>query len=92
VDKWRRHRRMITPAFNTNLLKQFFPVFDEKNKILIKNVTKELNKTQKFDLWHYIAPAALDTICRKYNTRLVKYLSKTVFIQILFKESNTYFK
>ncbi|CAI6360436.1 unnamed protein product [Macrosiphum euphorbiae] len=64
VEKWRRHRRMITPAFNAKLLEQFFPVFNEKNKILIKNVTKELNKTQMFDLWHYIAPAALDTICQ----------------------------
>ena len=64
---------MITPAFNAKLLEQFFPVFNEKNKILIKNVTKELNKTQMFDLWHYIAPAALDTICRKYNISLVNF-------------------
>jgi len=62
---------MITPAFNAKLLEQFFPVFNEKNKILIKNVTKELNKTQAFDLWQYIAPTALDTICRKYNTYLL---------------------
>jgi len=59
---------MITPAFNAKLLENFFPVFNEKNKILIMNVTKELNKTETFDLWDYIAPAALDTICRKYNT------------------------
>nr|UMO80440.1 cytochrome P450 CYP380C40 [Myzus persicae] len=64
VDKWRKHRRMITPAFNSKLMEQFFPVFNEKNKILIRNVTKELNKTQTFDLWEYIAPAALDTICQ----------------------------
>ncbi|XP_022175937.1 cytochrome P450 4C1-like [Myzus persicae] len=63
VEKWRKNRRMITPAFNAKLLEQFFPVFNEKNKILIRNVTKELNKTQTFDLWNYIAPAALDTIC-----------------------------
>jgi len=62
---------MITPAFNVKLLEQFFPVFNEKNKILIRNVSKELNKTQAFDLWDYIAPAALDTICRKYNTCLL---------------------
>jgi len=59
---------MITPAFNAKLLEQFFPVFNEKNQILIKIITRELNKTQTFDLWDYIAPAALDTICRKYNT------------------------
>jgi cytochrome P450 family 4 len=64
VEKWRKNRRIITPAFNSKLLEQFFPVFNEKNKILIRNVTKELNKTQTFDLWDYIAPAALDTICQ----------------------------
>ncbi|XP_022175938.1 cytochrome P450 4C1-like [Myzus persicae] len=62
VDKWRKHRRMITPAFNANLLEQFFPVFNEKNKIFIRNIAKELNKTQPFDLWDYIEPIALDTI------------------------------
>ncbi|XP_060860448.1 cytochrome P450 4C1-like [Metopolophium dirhodum] len=64
VDKWRIHRRMINPAFNAKLLEQFFPVFNEKNQILIKNVMKESNKTQAFDLWQYIAPTALDTICQ----------------------------
>jgi len=57
---------MTTPAFNAKLLEQFFPVFNEKNKILIRNVTKELNKTQAFDLWDYIEPFALESICRKY--------------------------
>lgn len=68
VDKWRRHRRMITPAFNAKLLEQFFPMFNEKNDILIRNVMKEINKTQVFDLWDYIAPFSLDSICRKYIT------------------------
>ncbi|XP_060860449.1 cytochrome P450 4C1-like [Metopolophium dirhodum] len=64
VDKWRKHRRMITPLFNGKLLEQFFPVFIEKNQILIRNVAKQLNETQAFDLWDYIAPFALDTICQ----------------------------
>ncbi|KAL4123116.1 hypothetical protein QTP88_015346 [Uroleucon formosanum] len=64
VEKWRKNRRMITPAFNAKLLEQFFPVFNEKIKILIRIVSKELNKTQTFNLWDYIAPAALDTICQ----------------------------
>lgn len=72
MEKWRKHRRMITPAFKAKLSEQFFPVFSDKNKILIKNITKELNKTQAFDLWHYIAPTILDTVCRKY-----KYLFST---------------
>jgi len=59
---------MMTPAFNVKVLEHFFPVVNEKNKILIKSVMKEINKTQTFDLWDYIAPFALDSICRKYIT------------------------
>lgn len=65
VDKWRKHRRLITPSFNSSLLSEFFPVFNEKNKILIENLKSELNKTQSFDLWDYIAPTTLSLICRK---------------------------
>ena len=66
VHKWRRHRRLIAPVFNANLLDQFFPVFNEKNRILTVNLKKELGKTQPFDLWDYIANTTLDIICRKY--------------------------
>jgi len=67
VEKWRKSRRMISPLFNGKLLEQFFPVFIEKNEILVRNVSKQLNDTQAFDLWDYISPAALDTICRNYT-------------------------
>ncbi|XP_022166735.1 cytochrome P450 4C1-like [Myzus persicae] len=64
VHKWRKHRRLITPSFNSTLLSQFFPVFNEKNKILIRNLKKELGKTTPFDLWDYIAPTTLNLICQ----------------------------
>lgn len=76
VHKWRRHRRIITPVFNANLLDQFFPVFNEKNQILIRNLQKEVDKTQPFDLWDYIANTSLDIICRKYWVKI-----KTTIIQ-----------
>jgi len=66
VHKWKKHRRLISPSFNSTLLSQFFPVFNEKNKILIKNLKKELGKTTPFDLWDYIAPTTLNLICREY--------------------------
>jgi len=56
---------MISPLFNGKLLERFFPVFIEKNEILVRSVMKQWNETQAFDLWDYIAPAAIDTICRK---------------------------
>lgn len=77
VDKWRRHRRIITPVFNANLLEQFFPVFNEKNQILIRNLQKEVNKPQAFDLWDYIANTALDIICREFFLLLKIRLNPT---------------
>ncbi|XP_022166734.1 cytochrome P450 4C1-like isoform X2 [Myzus persicae] len=64
VDKWRKHRRLITPSFNSILLNEFFPVFNEKNKILVSNLKVELNKTEPFDLWDYISPTTLNLICQ----------------------------
>ncbi|XP_050054619.1 cytochrome P450 4C1-like isoform X2 [Aphis gossypii] len=64
VHKWRQHRRLIAPVFNANLLDQFFPVFNEKSRILIENLKKELGKTQPFDLSDYIMKTNLDIICQ----------------------------
>ncbi|XP_025415552.1 cytochrome P450 4C1-like isoform X2 [Sipha flava] len=64
VDKWRLHRRIISPLFNSSLMKQFFPIFHEKNENLMKKLSIEVGKTQPFDLWDYIAPINLETICQ----------------------------
>jgi len=44
-----------------------YPVFNEKNKILVKNLQKNINSTQPFDLWDYIISSTFDTICREYK-------------------------
>lgn len=67
VDKWRIHRRIISPAFTTYNLKQFFTVYNDKSQNLIRNLKKEVGKTQTFDLWEYIVHTTLNIVCRKYN-------------------------
>ncbi|KAF0752653.1 cytochrome P450 4C1-like isoform X1, partial [Aphis craccivora] len=89
VHKWRKHRRLITPVFNANRLDQFFPVFNEKNRILIENLKKELGKTQPFDLLDYLMKTNLDIICQTamgYNldTQLNK---KSEFAEAITKSS-----
>lgn len=66
VDKWHVNRRTITPAFNSNILRKFFPIFNEKIQVLIKSLNKELGNTQQFDLWDYIITTNNYIICRKY--------------------------
>ncbi|XP_050423133.1 cytochrome P450 4C1-like [Adelges cooleyi] len=89
IDKWRKHRRIITPVFNANLLSQFFPVFNEKNTIFVRNLKKELGKNEPFDLWDYIAPTALDIICQTamgYNLD-TQHNSESEFAEALTKAS-----
>lgn len=66
VDKWREHRRLINPAFNTNQLKQFLPIINKITQILSKKLQIEMEKTQSFDLMNYISCTTFDVIYRKY--------------------------
>lgn len=66
VDKWRKQRRIISSMFSTNLIKPFFSVFNEKSQNLVRNLKRELGKTQQFDLCEYMAQISLDIICREY--------------------------
>lgn len=36
VSRWRVHRRIIEPAFNSSVLKSFFSIFNEKTLSYIK--------------------------------------------------------
>lgn len=49
--QWYSHRKIIQPAFSTNILKQFIEIFDKKSKMLVKclkNHTNELIDIRKF--------------------------------------------
>ncbi|VVC39214.1 Cytochrome P450, E-class, group I,Cytochrome P450,Cytochrome P450, conserved site [Cinara cedri] len=68
VDKWRIHRRMLSPAFKTeNLRKMFFPVIVENSEALIRDLKKQLNETQPFNLLDYVSDTTFRTI---YQTTL----------------------
>ncbi|XP_065201589.1 cytochrome P450 4C1-like [Planococcus citri] len=63
VEKWRKHRRIITPAFNMRLLESFFEIFNRNNQLLVEKLKKELETEKHFDIWKYISSTALDIIC-----------------------------
>ncbi|KAK7588226.1 hypothetical protein V9T40_005471 [Parthenolecanium corni] len=64
VEKWKKHRRLITPAFNIRLMETFFPIFNAKNERLVRRMEKEADTGEYFDLWPYISSNALDIICQ----------------------------
>ncbi|XP_054262081.1 cytochrome P450 4C1-like [Macrosteles quadrilineatus] len=63
VEKWKRNRRAITPAFNMRLLEQFIPVFNDQNRVLVEKMSKMVDLGM-FDVWDFVSPATLDIICQ----------------------------
>ncbi|KAK4880501.1 hypothetical protein RN001_008647 [Aquatica leii] len=60
--KWKRHRKLLTPAFHFKILERFIDVFDNKSNILITKLEK-LNEKEPIDIFPYITLYTLDVIC-----------------------------
>ncbi|XP_025831452.1 cytochrome P450 4d2 isoform X2 [Agrilus planipennis] len=59
---WKKHRKIITPAFHFKILENFIDVFEKNSNILIKTLENEVN-SKSFDVYPYIKLMALDIIC-----------------------------
>lgn len=60
-EAWKKHRKILNPAFSPQILKDFVPVFDEKTRILIKNLSDECDKSE-FNVFPYMSLLFLETI------------------------------
>lgn len=61
LDAWKRHRKIINPAFSPNVLKEFIPIFNEKSRILIE-ILKEKIDGSEFDVYPFMSRLFLETI------------------------------
>ncbi|KAB0798366.1 hypothetical protein PPYR_09359 [Photinus pyralis] len=61
-EKWKKHRRMLTPAFHFKILEGFIDSFNQMGEILLKNLEREVGKPS-FNVYPYIALYTLDVIC-----------------------------
>lgn len=70
VGKWKRNRRVISPAFNpTFLFHYFLQMFNEQNVNLIGRLKKEVGTGKHFDLWPHVIQTSITTICGKYRRK-----------------------
>ncbi|KAJ8913516.1 hypothetical protein NQ315_017066 [Exocentrus adspersus] len=60
--KWKKRRRMATPAFHFSVLEQFIEVFERNLEILISELEKEVDK-DSMDIYPYINLYTMDVIC-----------------------------
>lgn len=63
--KWQSRRKILTPAFHINVLRQFIEVFGEESKLLVQELEKECNKLST-DVVPVITQSTLHSICEKW--------------------------
>lgn len=68
-DKWKRHRKLLTPAFHFKILDSFFPVMNDNTKEMMarfeKIVSKDETEHRGIDIRQLVGDCTLDTICGK---------------------------
>uniref|UniRef100_A0A0N5BAY0 Cytochrome P450 n=1 Tax=Strongyloides papillosus TaxID=174720 RepID=A0A0N5BAY0_STREA len=62
-DKWKPRRKLLTPAFHYDILKDFVFVFNKHAKTLVGKFDKLSNKDEFVDIFHTISLCTLDIIC-----------------------------
>lgn len=62
-NMWKTHRKILNPSFNLSILQQLIPTFDEKSKIFLKNLEKEVGR-KEFDVYGYMSACSLETLLK----------------------------
>ncbi|XP_069704241.1 cytochrome P450 4C1-like isoform X1 [Periplaneta americana] len=60
-EKWKKHRKIITPTFHFKILEKYVDVFNKNGLILLERLSSHVNGAE-FDVRNYIATYALDII------------------------------
>jgi len=63
AEKWRPRRKLLTPTFHYDILKDFVDVFNQEARVMVKKLEK-IAGTGEFDIYQFITLCALDIICQ----------------------------
>lgn len=63
-DKWKKHRRLLTPAFHFKILEACIHVFNSCGNVLIDKLQKRLGH-ESVDIYPLVTLYALDLVCGK---------------------------
>lgn len=71
--KWKLHRKLVTPAFNSNFLGGFVDIFESAGEILVEKLS-EVRDFVNIDIYPYISRCTFDIISGKNYKILSKYI------------------
>uniref|UniRef100_A0AC34QNC6 Cytochrome P450 n=1 Tax=Panagrolaimus sp. JU765 TaxID=591449 RepID=A0AC34QNC6_9BILA len=63
LEKWRNRRKLLTPTFHYDILKNFVHVFNKQAEILVQQLKKVADKDEPVEISKYVTLCALDIIC-----------------------------
>ncbi|VDM66971.1 unnamed protein product [Strongylus vulgaris] len=62
-DKWRPRRKLLTPTFHYEILKDFVEVYNRHGRTLLGKFLKHAEGGQYEDIFHTVTLCTLDVIC-----------------------------
>jgi cytochrome P450 len=66
-NKWSKRRKLLTPSFHFDILKDFLFVMNEQADTLINILKEDMKTNPTLDIASYISRCTLDIICGKLN-------------------------
>uniref|UniRef100_A0A0N4Z8R6 Cytochrome P450 n=1 Tax=Parastrongyloides trichosuri TaxID=131310 RepID=A0A0N4Z8R6_PARTI len=88
-DKWKPRRKLLTPAFHYDILKDFVFIFNKHAKTLVGKFDKLAEKDEFVDIFHIISLCTLDIICEAaLGTDINAQNVHTEYLDAVFKMKN----
>ncbi|XP_065892053.1 cytochrome P450 4F6-like isoform X2 [Dysidea avara] len=63
-ERWKRHRKMLTPAFHFDILKQYIPVYNEVSHKLVEIWSGLADSGESVEITEYLHSYAFDVLLR----------------------------
>nr|AZR39465.1 cytochrome P450 [Agasicles hygrophila] len=63
-EYWRPRRKIVSPSFHFNIMKEFFKVFKEASSRLVEKLKQEADTGKVFNIIEYLQKCSLDVVCK----------------------------